>query len=261
MPKLMDEIRGFKVPRRSLALWFLGQNGWILKSPSGFTVAIDPYLTDSLKGSNPKLDTGRLLPVFIPPDELRVDLYACTHSHRDHADPASIEGCRAAGCGRFMGPAETQARFKTAGVTDSDRILTWPNHVIEFADIRFTGTFALPTDHTDLTHMGFFIEVDGGAKVYITGDTADCDLLQSVGRLKPDVMLACINAGFNNLSHWQAAALVKAINPKVAIPCHYDMFADNSCPPHLFKASLTVQAIGEKYHHLAHATPFVCSVD
>jgi L-ascorbate 6-phosphate lactonase len=261
MATLMEQIREFKVARRSVALWFLGQNGWVIKTPAGFTVAIDPYLSDHLRGRRPDLDTARQVPIFIPPEDLRVDLLACTHSHRDHADPVTIAGSRKAGVTRFMGPAEAQGRFAEAGVPESDRILTWPNHVEAFKDAVFTGVFALPTDHTDMTHMGFVIEVDDGPKVYITGDTADCDLLRSAARQRPDVMLTCINAGYNNLSHWQAAELVKAIDPKVAIPCHYDMFADNSCPPHLFRASLSVLEIGQKYHHLVHAEPFVFSAD
>ena len=44
MARLIDEINAFTVPAHSIALWFLGQNGWILKLPSGFTVAIDPGL-------------------------------------------------------------------------------------------------------------------------------------------------------------------------------------------------------------------------
>lgn len=254
---LMEAVRATTVPRKAFALWFLGQNGWILKAPSGFTMAIDPYCTDSLKGKRSWLDSSRQVPVFVPPEELRVDLVACTHSHTDHADPATLAGCRAAGVTRFLGPAETQAVFARVAIPESDRRLTWPNDVVEYGDLRLTGTFALPTDETDLTHMGFVIEVDEGPRLYVTGDTADTEILHTVRRHAPDVMCACINGGFRNLSHWEAAALVKAVDPKIAIPCHYDMFPDNCCPPHMFRASLAVQGVGDKYRHLPHATLFL----
>lgn len=255
--RLMEEVAAFQVPRHSFALWYLGQNGWILKSPSGFTVAVDPYLADFCNGRRPNLDQARQLPVFVAPEALKVDLLACTHSHVDHACPISIAGALKAGTKHFFGPAETQLTFEKCGVPAAQRSLTYPNHRAEFADLAFTGVFALPTDHTDLTHMGFVIEVDKGPRLYITGDTAETDLLETAGRHKPQVMCVCINAGFKNLSHWQAAELVKAIDPEVAIPCHFDMFRDNTCPPHMFRASLAVLGIEEKYLLLDYAKPFV----
>lgn len=255
---LIDDIHAFEVPAGAVALWFLGQNGWVLKSPTGFTVAIDPYLSDLCKGRRPTIDQSRQVPVFIAPERLRVDLLACTHSHADHACPETIAGSRAAGTRRFMGPAETLAVFERAGVPAAERIATWPNHVARFADLTFTGTFALPTDHTDLTHMGFVIAVDDGPTLYITGDTADTPILETAARHRPDVMIVCINAGFRNLSHWEAAELVRAVDPAVAIPCHYDMFPDNTCPPHMFRASLAVLGIEDKYRLPEHAAAFVC---
>lgn len=257
MASLMEAIRATKLARRSFALWFLGQNGWVLKSPSGFVMAVDPYLTDACKGRRPYLDQARQVPVLIPPEELRVDLFACTHSHLDHAEPATIKGALAAGTERFLGPGEAVGVFVEAGVPEEACVLTWPNDVKEFADIRLTGTFALPTDHTDLTHMGFVIEVDEGPKLYITGDTAATDLLWTAARHQPDAMAVCINAGFNNLSHWQAAQFVKVVDPELAIPCHYDMFKDNSCSPHMFRASLAIQGIGEKYHEMTYGEPLI----
>lgn len=261
MPDLMQAVRETRVARKSFALWFLGQNGWILKSPSGFVLAIDPYLTDACRGRRPYLDQARQVPVPIAPEALRVDLFACTHSHIDHAEPQTIRGALAAGTERFLGPAETVAIYAQAGVPEEGRLMTWPNDVKEFADIRLTGTFSLPTDDTDLTHMGFLIEIDDGPRLYITGDTAATDLLYTAARHAPDVMAVCINGGFKNLSHWQAAEFVRAVNPKLAIPCHYDMFKDNSCPPHMFRASLAIQGIGEKYHQMRYDEPLVYSRD
>jgi L-ascorbate 6-phosphate lactonase len=261
MTSLMEEIRATRVARKSFALWFLGQNGWILKSPSGFVMAIDPYLGDSCKGRRPYLDQARQVPVMIEAARLGVDLFACTHSHIDHAEPFTIKGALAAGTERYLGPAEAIGVYAQSGVPEEARILTWPNDVKEFADIRITGTFALPTDHTDLTHMGFVIEVDGGPSLYVTGDTAATDILHTAARHKPDVMAVCINAGFKNLSHWQAAEFVRVVDPRVAIPCHYDMFRDNSCSPHMFRASLAIQGIGDKYHEMAYRKPLVYARD
>ena len=58
------------------------------------------------------------------------------------------------------------------------------------------------------------------------------------------------------LSHWEAAALAKQIRPKVAIPCHYDMFPDNSADPSQFAAALAVQAPDVSYRELTHGVRF-----
>ena len=74
-------------------------------------------------------------------------------------------------------------------------------------------------------------------------------------------MITCINGGFNNLSHWEAAVLAARIKPKAAIPCHYDMFADNSADPRQFAAALRVKAPEVRYRELAHGEAFVFSAD
>lgn len=257
MSRLIDDIRAFDVPAASFGLWFLGQNGWIVKAPDGTTVAVDPYLSDDLKALRTHMNMARQVPILIEPDDLAVDMILCTHSHRDHACPTTIAGALRAGTPRFAGPAETLDVYRACAVPDDRMILTWPNNDFTLGDFTFKGVFALPTDHTDLTHMGFVVEVAGGPRLYITGDTADTVLLHTARRHEPDVMAVCINAGYRNLSHWQAAELVKVIDPEVAIPCHFDMFPDNCCPPHMFRASLAVNGIADKYRLLEHGVPFV----
>lgn len=254
---LMAEIQATRVERKTMAVWFLGQNGWMIKTPGGLVLAIDPYLTDSCNPSRRGLDLRRRVAVPIAPLDLGADILACTHSHKDHADPRTLcEACRSGKVRRFVGPAQTQAVFTEAGVTEAD--LTFPGDVIESGDLRLSGTFALPTDPTDLTHMGYVVEVDDGPKFWITGDTAWCDLLAEAGALhRPDAMAVCINGGYANLSHWQAAELARRANPRLAIPCHWDMFADNSCDPAMFAASLTVQGVKDKYCLAEHGKKLV----
>jgi L-ascorbate 6-phosphate lactonase len=91
----------------------------------------------------------------------------------------------------------------------------------------------------------------------MTGDTDYSELLISAARHRPDIVITCINGGFNNLSHWEAAQLVGKIGPKVAIPCHYDMFPDNAVDPKQFRASLRLNAPSVGYQELEHGQVFV----
>ncbi|OAN50754.1 Zn-dependent hydrolase [Paramagnetospirillum marisnigri] len=259
MSELMTEIRDSRVEVGSLALWFLGQNGWMVKSPEGVVVAVDPYLSNSCHPSRRGLDLDRLVPVQLAPEALEADLLICTHSHKDHADPETLCPCARSGkVKRFMGPGDTQAVFDLAEIAESDRLLSWPNQVTELGDLTLTGTFALPTDAGDLTHMGVMVQAGTGPKLWITGDTAWCDLLAEAGlKHLPDVVCLPINGGYANLSHWEAAELVRRVDPAQAIPCHWDMFADNSCDPRMFQASLTVKGMGEKYRMPQHGVRMV----
>jgi L-ascorbate 6-phosphate lactonase len=249
---LMAAIHDAPVAPGSLGLWFLGQNGWVIKSPAGLVLVVDPYLSDVCHPSRRGLDMRRQVPVPIAPDALSADLLVCTHGHRDHADPVTLTALAGSGrVGRFLGPPGAQDAFTAAGIAESHCGLMWPGAVRSFGDVTLTGTFALPTDTTDLTHMGLVVALTGGPSLWIVGDTAWCDLVAEDGaRHHPQVICVPINGGYANLSHWDAAELVRRVGCRHAIPCHWDMFADNSCDPRMFQASLTVKGIGDRYRGL-----------
>jgi len=105
-----------------------------------------------------------------------------------------------------------------------------------------------------------FAEFGAGPRVYMTGDTDYNELLESAARHSPDLVITCINGGFNNLSHYEAAQLVGKIRPKAAIPCHYDMFPDNAEDPNQFRTSLKLRAPGVAYQELEHGKVFVFAI-
>ena len=256
---LMQDIRAYPVPEKAVAIFWLGQNGYIFKTHEGTLAGVDLYLTNSCAHLQPALDLSRRVPVLIPPEELDVDLFACTHNHQDHTDPETIAGLRSKDTTLFVGPHPSCKVFAAQGI-ESGRIQpSWPYGEIEFRDIRITGAFSLPTDTTDLNHMGFVFRFGKAPCVYMTGDTDYTELLVSAARHSPDLVITCINGGFNNLSHWEAADLVGKIKPRAAIPCHYDMFPDNSVDPQQFRASLGLKAPGVRYTELEHGKPLLFS--
>ncbi len=254
---LMQEIRMFPVPDGAVALWWFGQNGYVFKTPEGTLASVDLYLTDHCACLYPGFDLKRRVPVLIPPEEVEVDLYTCTHSHADHTDPETIRGLRNKDTMEFVGPHPSCEIYAAEGVESGRIVPAWPSCEIEFRDIHIRGTFALPTDDTDLNHMGYIFTFGNGPKVYVTGDTDYTDLLSSAARYQPDLLITVINGGFNNLSHYEAAELAARVKPKAAIPCHYDMFADNCVDPKQFRASLRHKAPEVRYQELEHGKPFV----
>jgi L-ascorbate 6-phosphate lactonase len=254
---LMRDIREFPVPKGSIAMWWFGQNGFIFKSPEGTLASVDLYLTDSCSGLVAGMDLSRQVPVLLEPEDVDVDIFACTHNHQDHTDPETIRRLRNKDTAHFVGPHPTCGIYAGEGIEAGRIVPAWPDCELEFGDLRLRGTFALPTDASDLNHMGYVVQFGNGPKVYVTGDTDYSDLLASAARHEPEIVVTCINGGFNNLSHFEAAELVGKIQPKAAIPCHYDMFPDNAVDPRQFRASLGLKAPGVRYQELQHGKPFV----
>jgi L-ascorbate 6-phosphate lactonase len=257
----MRQIREFAVAKKSVAIWWFGQNGYIFKSPEGTLPSVDLYLTDACASIPSGVDLRRQVPVFIAPEDLDVDIFTVTHNHPDHTDPETIRPLRNKDTALFVGPHPSCEVFKREGVESGRIVPGWPTWQMEHGDLRITGTFALPTDTTDLNHMGFVFQFGKGPRVYITGDTDYTELLLAAGTHSPDLMITCINAGFNNLSHWEAADIAGKIKPRAAIPCHYDMFADNSVDPKQFRASLKLRAPDVRYQELEYVKPFVFSTE
>ena len=257
----LEQLRAQRVPARSLTLWWLGQIGFLIKSPAGKLVVVDPYLSNSCKALGDELgfNLDRLVPPPLPPAELvGVDLYAMTHSHGDHLDPETLAGYRAAGgTGPYLAPADTVEKLQSLGVPADQISLTWPNKVHRVGDLQIRATFAIPLGSDDLTHVGYLIGVEQGPTVYITGDTAYHEILvAAVSPHKPDILATVINPAFRNMGPAEAARLAKLLDVRVVIPCHYDLFPDNSLPPQLLHTNLKFEGIGDRYRQLEHGVPF-----
>lgn len=261
-PLTLRHVREYPVPPGGVALWWLGQQSFLIKSPGGKVVALDPYLSNSCAALVRPLgyDMERLYPPPMGPAGLAgIDLYVVTHTHQDHLDPETLGPYRAAGGrGPFLGPAESVEKFHALGVPHDETVLTWPNKTHAVGDLTLRATFAIPPAGDDLTHVGYLVFVGGGPTLYFTGDTAYEDVLHlSVGPHRPDVMIAVINGGFRNLGPYEAAKLAKALDPELVIPCHYDLFRDNGGPPRMLRTNLLNMGIGEKYGELSCGVPWV----
>jgi L-ascorbate 6-phosphate lactonase len=256
----MESIRAFEVPTDTLAIWFLGQNGFILKASTGPLIGIDLYLTDSCAALFAHLPfrLDRQLPIFIDPEDLDIDVFFTTHSHDDHSDSETIRRFFGKRQARFIGPWESVEKYKRCGVPESCCQILHPSQTIQLGGpTELTGTFALPTDNTDLNHSGVLIRFANGITFYNTGDSGYCELLPSLLPRGVDLCAICINGGFHNLDSLQAAHIVKAIEPSVVIPCHYDMMINNIGHPDMLRAALDVVGSNARVQVLDYYRPWV----
>jgi L-ascorbate metabolism protein UlaG (beta-lactamase superfamily) len=74
--------------------------------------------------------------------------------------------------------------------------------------------------------------------------------------LPPTALLVCINGKLGNMTAAEAARLAAALRPRVAIPMHYGMFADNTADPQEFvrlaqahapQSAVVLLALGEPF--------------
>ena len=261
----LRKVRAHATPPGGVSLWWLGQAGFLIKSPDGIVLALDPYLSNSCKaiGDEHGFDMDRLVPAPLAPRELAgVDAYVMTHSHQDHCDSETLAASRkAGGRGPYVAPAETVEKLKGLGVPENELRPVWPNRTLEFGDIALRATFAIPFAGDDLTHVGYLLAIKGGPKIYFTGDTGWHEMLAEVMLPhQPDALVCVINPAFRNLSPAEAALLAKRLNVKTVIPCHHDLFADNCQPPQMLHTNLKLQGIGERYQLLQHGVAFDFSV-
>jgi len=249
---LASQLAAAKVRPGTVAVAWICQAGFVLKSPGGKIIAIDPYLSNSCKalGAEAGFEMDRLVPPPLQPAELAAfDALLFSHSHQDHVDPETIQPYLAAGGNvAIIAPHDASELLKKLGVKPDRITVTWANQIHRVGDFNIRTAFAIPLDGGDMTHVGYIIEAEGGPRMYFTCDTDYNDVLPlSVGPYAPDVLLTVINPAFRNLTPRDAAKLAKELNPKWVVPCHHDLFPDNSLSPRILRTNLKLVGMEESF--------------
>jgi L-ascorbate 6-phosphate lactonase len=240
---LAHEIAETKVARGQVAFWGLGQAGFAFKASNGTIVYVDPYLSDACKRL---YNLERMVPVLVPPREVRADFVLATHHHADHLDPDAFPEIAQANAGALLiGPPTCTQMLRKLGVPQSQTYTLNHGESLSTRGIRIHAVFAYHVwgDADDAPDgVGYVLDF-GDVRSYISGDTMYHPHLAEAASLSPDLAFVCINGRGGNMSASEAAMLVRALNPQAAIPTHYDMFASNTADPQDFiKALATLGA-------------------
>lgn len=213
------------------ALFFLGQAGYAIRS-CGKTVVIDPYLSDSVGKIAP--DFSRILPVPFDPASFKADVFMVTHDHLDHLDPETLSAYAFKNETRFVAPRLAAEKLFSLCVPRKNIVRIDINETRTIDGVRITGIHAVPTDDKVADTTGYWMEFRNGRNFYHTSDTSFSSLLLECAP-KAETLLTCINGKFGNLNIEEAAELALRVNPRYAIPNHYDLMALNAADPEAFQ--------------------------
>lgn len=232
---LKERIAAASLGARTMAIFWLGQGGFVFKSPQGTTIFIDPYLSETGR------ELRRIAPIPLRPEEVEADLVLFTHSDLDHLDENTVPGI-AQGCSKvkFGGSRKCLAKAEELGIIPPERMVYIEvGEAIEVGDFKVSAVYA---EHGG-GPQGYVLDC-GGPVTYITGDTLLRPQLEEVKRFWPGILIVCINGQGGNMNVHEAAYLARALRPHLAIPMHYGMFNTNTVDPQGFIEALRVQAVG-----------------
>jgi L-ascorbate metabolism protein UlaG (beta-lactamase superfamily) len=250
-------------PGRGVALWWLGQSGFLAKSAAG-TVLFDPYLSDSLtkKYHGTEKPHVRMTARAIDPATLRgVDVVTSSHNHTDHLDADTLLPLLGANPTATLVIPEANREFVAERLGCAP---TWPRGLSdgETLSVGDISIHAVPAAHNEIErdaqgrcrYLGYVVRL-GDVAIYHSGDTLRYDGMAE--RLRPlaiDVALLPINGNrperrvAGNLRGDDAAQLAHDIGARLVVPCHYEMFEFNTESPELFVA--TCQRLGVEHRVL-----------
>jgi L-ascorbate 6-phosphate lactonase len=259
---LLDEIDSTTVAQGEMAIWWLGQSGYALKTASTL-LYIDLYLSEHLtvKYADTPKPHNRMTRAPLRGQEItQAGLVFASHKHSDHLDPGTIPDL-------FAASPQAQLVLPTAVVdhavglglqrerllpTRGDEIFTQGTVTIHSFPSAHPGL-----DYTDATgypFLGFGLEIDG-LRVYHSGDTVVYDgLAARLRSFQPQLVFLPINGRAGgagtppNMDAAEAVALAQMIGDPLVIPHHYDMFTFNTADVGNFVA--LAQAAGVQHQVL-----------
>jgi len=177
---------------------WLGHDGFLIKG-DGKAIAIDPFQVKDCESA---------------------DIILVTHEHYDHCSPEDIQKIQKAST---VIVTEANSAAKLSGdvrvVQPGDK-LTVEGIPIEVVPSYNTNKNFHPKENG---WLGFIVTIEG-VRIYHAGDT---DMIPEMASFDVDVALLPVS-GTYVMTAEEAVEAAKMINPKLAIPMHYDTIVGSS---------------------------------
>lgn len=242
---LLGDITATQPQPGEVAIWWLGQSGYALKTTSALFY-VDLYLSEHLTKKYADTEKPHIRITAAPlrgGDIGGARWLFASHKHSDHLDPGTAPAfMQASPDAQLILPAALVDHAVALGIP-RERIV--PTRGDETLTVGPLIVHSLPSAHPGLDYdeatgypfLGFVFQVDG-LTLYHSGDTLVYDgLADRLRAFQPDIVFLPINGTDErrnalhvppNMSMQDAVALAQDVGAKLLIPHHYDMFTFNT---------------------------------
>ncbi|MFW9848076.1 MAG: metal-dependent hydrolase [Candidatus Thorarchaeota archaeon] len=194
---------------------YLGHASFKIEA-DGKVLFIDPWLN------------GPTSPIKV--DDVReADICLVTHDHGDHGYAEAIEICKKTGA-TFIGINELGLNAMQDGVENVHTLNIGGNVEVDGVTVTLVHAFHSCSIGTP---TGFIVKLPSGT-FYHTGDTGLFYDMKLFGELYDIDLLMLPIGSYYTMDIKEAVKAVELINPKVAIPMHYDTFPVIAANPKQF---------------------------
>jgi L-ascorbate metabolism protein UlaG (beta-lactamase superfamily) len=256
------------------SVFFVGTATVVIRY-AGFTILTDPnflhagdhvhlgYGLVSRRQTNPAVEIEDLPPL---------DFVLLSHMHGDHFDRVAERKLNKAT--PIISTRHAVAYLKRKGFTSAHALRTWETMPVTKGEARL-GVTAMPGTHAPgplakvlPPVMGSMLEFGepGGEtrlRLYISGDTLIHDRLREIPRRYPEIDLGLLHLGGTRIlgvlvtmDERQGVEAIRIIEPKTAIPIHYNDYTVFKTPLEDFQRAVAEAGLEDRVHYLSHGDTY-----
>jgi L-ascorbate metabolism protein UlaG (beta-lactamase superfamily) len=199
-----------------LAITWLGHATFLLRSPGGKTLLLDPWIT----GNPMSPESAKKLPPL--------DLILITHGHADHTGDAVAVG--RASPAQIVAPYEVSVWLGSKGLQKMTGMN--PGGTLDMLGLSITMVPAMHSSSIEedgrIIYLGvatgYVIRFEDGLTIYYSGDTSIFGDMRLIGEMyKPQIAFLCIGDLYT-MGPEQAAKACELLGVKQVVPMHYGTF-------------------------------------
>ncbi len=200
----------------SLSITWLGHATFLLRTPGGKTILLDPWVTGNPTSPPEAKKLGAL------------DLVLITHGHSDHTGDAVSIG-RSSGA-QIVAPYEVSVWLGKKGLQNV--IGMNPGGTLEVLGLSITMVPAMHSSSVEedgqIVYLGvatgYVIRFEDGLTIYFSGDTSIFGDMRLIGEMyRPQIAFLCIGDLYT-MGPEQAAKACELLGVTQVVPMHYGTF-------------------------------------